>query len=62
MSGEILTAEQLAARWQVKVQWIYQKTRAGQIPRIPLPGRYYRFRLDVIEEFEKSNHNQKEVA
>jgi hypothetical protein len=52
MSGDILTAEQLADRWQVKVQWVYAKTRSGEIPRIPLPGRYYRYRLDVIERFE----------
>jgi hypothetical protein len=56
--GDILTAEQLAERWQVKVQSVYAKT-----PRDPLPGRYDRYRrLDVIEEFEKSNHNTKEVA
>ena len=53
MSGRILTAEQLAERWLVKVQWVYRKTRDGEIPRIPLPGRYYRYRLDVIERFER---------
>jgi hypothetical protein len=53
MSGDILTAEQLADRWQVKVQWVYAKTRSGEIPRIPLPGRYYCYRLDVIERFER---------
>ena len=52
VSGEILTAEQLAERWQVKVAWVYAKTRCGDIPRVPLPGRYYRYRLDVIERFE----------
>jgi hypothetical protein len=52
MSGQILTAEQLAARWQVKVQWVYAKTRSGEIPKVPLPGRYYRYRLDAIEAFE----------
>jgi hypothetical protein len=51
--SEILTAEQLAERWQVKVQWVYAKTRTGDIPRIPLPGRYYRYRLDAIEAFER---------
>jgi hypothetical protein len=53
MRGEILTANQLAERWQVKVQWVYAKTRSGEIPRVPLPGRYYRYRLDVIERFER---------
>lgn len=49
----ILTADQLAERWQVKTSWVYEKTRSGEIPRVPLPGRYYRYRLDVIERFER---------
>jgi hypothetical protein len=53
MSGEILTAEELASRWKVERSWVYAKTRSGEIPRIPLPGRYYRYRLDVIEAFER---------
>jgi hypothetical protein len=53
MSGHLLTAEDLAARWQVKVGWVYAKTRAGEIPCVPLPGRYYRYRLDTIEAFER---------
>jgi HNH endonuclease len=43
-----------------------RQDRSGEIPRVPLPGRYYRYRLDVIEQFERgelqSNHNQKKVA
>jgi hypothetical protein len=50
---EILTAEQLAERWQVEKQWVYAKCRTGQLPKIPLPGKYVRFRLDVIERFER---------
>jgi hypothetical protein len=53
MSDQILTAEQLAARWQVEKSWIYAKTRSGEIPKVPLPGRYYRYRLDIIERFER---------
>ena len=53
MNGRLLTAEELADRWQVKVQWVYAKTRSGEIPKVPLPGRYYRYRLDVIEAFER---------
>ena len=53
MSSRLLTAEQLAERWQVNVGWVYEKTRTGQIPKVPLPGRYYRYRLDVIERFER---------
>jgi hypothetical protein len=50
--GRLLTAEDLAERWQVKVGWVYAKTRAGEIPKVPLPGRYFRYRLDAIERFE----------
>ena len=53
MSGEILTADELAARWQVPKAWIYAKTRSGELPRVPLPGRYHRYRFDVIEAFER---------
>jgi hypothetical protein len=52
-AAEILTADQLAERWQVTVSWVYAKTRSGELPRIPLPGRYYRYRLDTIERFER---------
>jgi len=68
MSDEILTAEQLAARWRVNKNWIYEKCRTGELPKVPLPGRYVRFRLDVIEAFERgelepqSNHNQRSAA
>jgi excisionase family DNA binding protein len=51
--SQLLTAEQLAERWQVKVSYVYAKTRSGEIPRVPLPGRYYRYREDVIEAFER---------
>jgi predicted DNA-binding transcriptional regulator AlpA len=57
MSGQLLTAEQLAERWQVKVAWVYAKTRAGELPKVPLPGRYYRYRLDVIEAFERGERS-----
>jgi len=54
MSGEILIADQLADRWQVEKGWIYAKVRSGELPKIPLPGKYVRFRLDTIERFEPS--------
>jgi predicted DNA-binding transcriptional regulator AlpA len=53
VSDRLLTAEDLAECWQVKVSWVYEKTRSGEIPRVPLPGRYFRYRLDVIEAFER---------
>jgi predicted site-specific integrase-resolvase len=53
VSVEILTAEQLAERWQVDKTYVYRRTRSGEIPCIPLPGKVYRYRLDVIEAFER---------
>jgi excisionase family DNA binding protein len=51
MTGRLLTAEQLAERWQVPKSHVYRLTRDGKIPVVEL-GRYYRYRLDAIERFE----------
>jgi excisionase family DNA binding protein len=51
MTGQLLTAEQLAARWQVPTSHVYRLAREGKIPVVEL-GRYRRFRLDAIEWFE----------
>jgi predicted ester cyclase len=32
---------------------VYSKVRTGDLPKIPLSGKYVRFRLDVIEAFER---------
>jgi excisionase family DNA binding protein len=50
---QLLTAEQLAARWQVKPSTIYSLTRRGAIPTVRL-GRLYRFRLAAIEDYERA--------
>jgi excisionase family DNA binding protein len=51
MSGQLLTAEQVAERWQVPKSQVYRLTRDGAIPTVKL-GRYYRYRLDQVERFE----------
>jgi excisionase family DNA binding protein len=51
MTGQLLTADQLADRWQIPKSQVYALTRAGQIPTVKL-GRYYRYRLDAIERWE----------
>ncbi len=51
MSGPLLTADQLAERWQVPKSHVYRLTREGAIPAVKL-GRYYRYRLDAIERWE----------
>ena len=51
MSGRLLTAEDLAARWQVPKSHVYRLAREDAIPVVRL-GKYMRFRLDAIEAFE----------
>ena len=51
VSAQLLTAEQLAERWQVNTSHVYRLAREARIPKVEL-GRYYRFRLDAIERFE----------
>jgi excisionase family DNA binding protein len=47
-----MTAEQLSERWQVPPSHVYRLARDGKIPTVAL-GRYRRWRLDVIEAFER---------
>ncbi len=51
MSPQLLTADQLAERWQVSRAHVYRLTREGAIPFVKL-GRYYRYRADVLERWE----------
>ena len=57
----LLTAEQLAARWQVPTGHVYRLTRERKIPVVKL-GRYYRYRLDAIERFETGDPVQQPAA
>jgi excisionase family DNA binding protein len=50
-TGQLLTADELAVRWQVPKSHVYRLTRDGVIPAVRL-GRYYRYRLDAIERWE----------
>ena len=49
--GQLLTAEQLAERWQLSTAAIYRLARDRVIPSVKL-GRYYRFRAESIEAWE----------
>ena len=49
----LLTAEDLATRWRLTTAAVYRLTRAGQLPAVRL-GRYYRYRLEAVEEFERA--------
>ncbi len=61
MTGQLLTADQLALRWQVPKSHVYRLAREGAIPVVEL-GRYRRFRLDAIEQFEESFSNERKTA
>lgn len=49
----LLTAQDVAAMLGVPDSWVYAQTRAGRIPTVRL-GRYYRYRVDAIEDWVKS--------
>lgn len=51
---QLLTAQQLAERWQVPKGQIYRLTRTGAIPVVKV-GRYFRYRLDAIEAWEEGD-------
>jgi excisionase family DNA binding protein len=53
MSTRLLDADALAERWAVPRSHIYRLAREGRIPTVEL-GRYKRWRLEDIEEFEKA--------
>jgi excisionase family DNA binding protein len=48
----LLTADQLAVRWQAPKSHVYRLTREGRIPTVRL-GRYYRYRLAAVEAWER---------
>ncbi len=56
MSTQLLTAEQLAERWQVPKSHVYRLTREGTIPAVKL-GRYRRYSPEVVERFERGEWN-----
>jgi excisionase family DNA binding protein len=53
MNRPLLTADELAARWQVAPAQVYRLAREGRIPSVKV-GRYTRFRSDAIEAWELS--------
>lgn len=53
MTGRLLTAEQLAVRWQVPKGHVYRLTREGELPAVKL-GRYYHYRVEAIESWERA--------
>jgi excisionase family DNA binding protein len=50
-SNALMTAAQVAERWQVPVSQIYRLAREGRLPSVAV-GRYRRFRVESVEHFE----------
>ena len=50
-TGGLLTAEQVAERWQVPKEQVYRHTREGRLGVVRV-GRYYRYRVEAVEAFE----------
>jgi excisionase family DNA binding protein len=57
MTDKLMTAEELAERWQVSPAHVYRLTRDGKIPTVKL-GRYYRYRRDAIERWEEGGADE----
>ena len=49
----LLTAEQVADRYQLPVSQIYRLIRAGTLPAVKL-GKYYRYAVAALEHYEQS--------
>jgi excisionase family DNA binding protein len=52
-AAQLLTAEQLAERWQVNRLHVYRLVREDRLPAVRI-GRYVRFHLAVVEAWEQS--------
>ena len=50
MSGQLLTADEVAAYLKVKRSWVYAETRANRIPHVRL-GRYVRYQGEAVERW-----------
>jgi excisionase family DNA binding protein len=48
MMSKLLTAEQVAERLDMKLEWVWSQARKGAIPHVKL-GRYRRFREETID-------------
>ncbi len=52
IENKLLTAEQVAERWQVPKSQVYRLARDGKLPTVSI-GRYYRFNVSALEEWER---------
>lgn len=52
VAAQLMTAAELAQRWQVPKAHVYRLTRRGDLPVVCL-GAYRRYRIEDIEEWER---------
>ena len=52
MTSSLLSPQEVAERWHVGKAHVYRLTRQGHLQAVKL-GRYYRYRLEALEEFER---------
>jgi excisionase family DNA binding protein len=50
-AARLLTAAQVAERWQVPASQVYRLAREGRLASVAI-GRYRRYRLEAVEAFE----------
>jgi excisionase family DNA binding protein len=60
-AAQLLTADQVAARWQVPKAHVYRLAREGRLPTVRL-GRYMRWQLQAIEDFEAGGGTGRDMA
>jgi len=59
-TGELLTAEELAARLRVPPSWVRARTRSRTMDPLPVVrlGRYTRFRWNAVEAWLRDHEEQ----
>lgn len=51
--SRLMTADDLADRWQVSAAQVYRLAREGRVPALRI-GRYFRFKVEQIEAWEEA--------
>jgi excisionase family DNA binding protein len=57
--SQLLTADQLAERWQVSKSQVYRLSRERYLPTVHI-GRYYRYRIEAVEDWERGGNENPE--
>ena len=60
--ADLLTVEEVAARYRVTEATIRQWATSGQIPSMRTPGGRYRFVRTTLDDFDRRNQNDSERA